>query len=176
MHDISSGLMLMNLLYLYLYGPLFTCSSGVQCRLDMGIEFGVNIYKIRQYFVFFFLSLHPLFVSTLYFLLAFFVLPCFVFVFLSFTIAVRHPSGFCSSSSFNANISLARLRFCSCDLEYWHVTTNPVGLCVSWTLLLLLLIFCPPGPLPPFKKASSISSSTISHFGLGGILFFFGIA
>lgn len=109
---------------------------------------------------------------VLYFLEDFFALLSLTFDSRSRRTAVLQPCGFWSSSSLRANISRAFFRFCSWDREYWHVTTVPVGIWVSWTLLLLLLIFWPPGPLPPFRNTSLISSSTISHFGRGGSSFF----
>lgn len=114
--------------------------------------------------------------SFLCFLLAFFVLFCFTIRSRFAKTAVLQFSGSCCSSSQSASISRALFRFFSCDREYWHVTTFPVGRWVSCTLELVLLIFWPPGPRPPFMNSSLISSSLISHKGRGGSLVFLGIA
>lgn len=62
---------------------------------------------------------------------------CLYFAIISFRLC---PSGDSSSSILSASSSRALRRFCSRDLENWQFKTIPVGICVSWTLLFVLLI------------------------------------
>lgn len=77
------------------------------------------------------------------------------------------------AASSRASFSRASFRFCSRDRVSWHSTTIPVGSCRSCTLELHLLIFWPPGPLPPWRNFS-VHCASISgvNFGRGGSLFF----
>ena len=44
----------------------------------------------------------------------------------------------------------------------------PVGRCFSWTADEVLLIFCPPGPLPLRKASVRVSSTDLEMVGRGG--------
>jgi hypothetical protein len=103
--------------------------------------------------------------SLRYFLLLFFAALALFFRLTSPTIADRLCSPF-MSSSLAASSCRAMLRFCDRDRVAWHFTTMPVGTCFNCTAELVLLIFCPPGPLP-FRKDSSISVSG-GGWGRGG--------
>lgn len=88
-----------------------------------------------------------------YFRRLFFSLLFFFRTSLHFFISGKLSSPFSITSSFLTNIRLAILRFSSLLLVSWHFITIPVGICLNWTQLDVLLIFCPPGPEPIFVRA-----------------------
>lgn len=102
------------------------------------------------------ISLNRLFFSMFSF--TFFRLSCFLCMDSFFIFSSSLSSPLYATSSFSRKISRARFLFKSTDLVWWHFTTIPVGMCLSTTQLLVLLVACPPGP-DPRTNCSSRSSS-----------------
>lgn len=127
------------------------------------------------------------------FLLLFLAALDFFFALSLATTAERLWSPLSRSSIFSARCSRASLRFCSRERVSWHLTTMPVGICLSWTAELVLFccpgrrgqnwagegsrnddgiherrrtIFWPPGPLP--LRYTSVNSCSGGGLGRGG--------
>ena len=103
-----------------------------------------------------------LFFSVSIFSFAFFDRLCFCLRSLNIFFARADSFPRTCSSIFAISNLYAEIRFLLCSRCFCTVTSMPVAACRSCTALLVLLIFCPPLPLPRMKDSWISSGRTLS--------------